>query len=197
MSRDDVDALRRQLGLSGKTVVGLFGRLSPWKGQHVALEALAELPDVHLLLVGDALFGETQYEQTLRRRCDDLSLTDRVHFTGFRHDVPQLMKSVDIVVHASTAPEPFGRVIVEGMLARRPVVATRAGGVEEIVRDGETGLLVTPGDPRALASAIRSLLDRHDTANCMVAAARADAERRFTVDAMVQGKTRCLEEIAH
>jgi glycosyltransferase involved in cell wall biosynthesis len=113
----DVTAARQELGLDGAPVVGVFGRLGSWKGQGVALDALARLPDVCLLLVGDALFGEQHYAEDLRAQAARLGLASRVHFLGFRADVPRLMRLAQVVLHTSTAPEPFGRVNVEGMLA--------------------------------------------------------------------------------
>jgi glycosyltransferase involved in cell wall biosynthesis len=106
------------------------------------------------------------------------------------------MRMVEVVLHASTSPEPFGRVIVEGMLACRPVIATRAGGVSEILADGETGLMVPPGDVTALVSAMRIVLDRPDFAARLASAGRKHAERQFTVEAMVQAMTRNMEEVA-
>lgn len=176
--------------------VGVFGRLAEWKGQDIALTALASVPDAHLPLAGDALFGERDDALALREQAAALGLVNRVHFLGFRTDVPRLMRSVDVVVHTAIAPEPFGRVIVEGMLARRPVIATRAGGVEEIVADGKTGVLVPPNDPVALASALSGLLADPDRARRMAEAGRADAEARFTVEAMVEAMTRYLEEVS-
>lgn len=193
----DVAALKGELRLNGHPLVGLFGRLAEWKGQHVALRAIAQLPEVHLLLVGDALFGEHAYAERLRHQAAELGIAGRVHFLGFRPDIPALMRLVTVVVHTSTSPEPFGRVIVEGMLARRPVIATRAGGVGEILADGHTGLLVPPGDPRALARAIAGLLGDRERAERLAAAGRAHAEQRFTVQAMVQAMSGIMEEVAH
>ena len=194
---EDITTAHRELGLNGDPVIGVFGRIAEWKGQHVALEALRRLPRVHLLLVGDPLFGEHDYAASLRETTARLGLTERVHFLGFRSDVPRLMRLVRIVAHTSTAAEPFGRVIVEGMLARRPVIATRAGGVEEIVDHDRTGLLVEPGNPAALADAIHGVLTNPLRADRMAAAGRAHAERRFTVDAMVSAMTDQMEEVAH
>ena len=196
VTEGDIAAARDELGLDGAPVLGVFGRLAEWKGQHVALAALAELPGVHLLLVGDALFGEQAYAASLRRQVELLGLGDRVHFLGFRADIPRLMRLVRVVLHTSTAPEPFGRVIVEGMLARRPVVATRAGGVGEIVTDGRTGVLVPSGDPDSLAAAVERLLADPAWADGIAAAGRADAESRFTVEAMVESMTQSMEEVA-
>lgn len=193
----DVATVRRELGLNGHPVVGVFGRLSEWKGQRVALEAAAQLPDVHLLLVGEALFGEEEYSAELRSKAHALGIAERVHFLGFRTDVPRLMRLVHVVLHTSIAPEPFGRVIVEGMLARRPVIATRAGGVEEIIEDGVTGVLVTPGCPDELASAVDGLLSDAARADRIALAGRRHAETYFSVAAMVSGMTRYMEEVRH
>ncbi len=192
----ELAALGQELGISGAPSIGLFGRLAEWKGQHVAIEAIAAIPDVHLLLVGDALFGEQAYAARLRQQVQALGLANRVHFLGFRPDIPQLMQFSSIVLHTSIAPEPFGRVIVEGMLASRPVVATRAGGVEEILHDGITGVMVEPGNVKALEQALRGLLDDPQRAARIAQSGRADAEARFTVEAMVSGMTHFMEEVA-
>jgi glycosyltransferase involved in cell wall biosynthesis len=192
----EIEAARRELGLSGMPVAGVFGRLAPWKGQHVAIEALTRVPGVGLLLVGNALFGEEAYAASLRQRAAELGVADRVRFAGFRSDIPVLMRLCDVVLHTSTAPEPFGRVIVEGMLAGRPVVATRGGGVDEIVDDGVTGVLVTPGDPDRLAGAVGDLLRDPARAARLAEAGRSMAMRSFTVAAMVSGVTAALEEVA-
>lgn len=192
----EVDALRRELGLDGVPVVGVFSRIAPWKGQHVMLEALTRLPGVHALLVGDAVFGEHAYTEVLRDQSKTLRIEDRVHFAGFRRDIPQLMRLSEVVVHTSVDPEPFGRVIVEGMLAGRPVVATRAGGVLEIVEDGTSGVLVPPRDATALASALSDLLADPARADALAEAGREAAVKFFSLRAMLEGITRQLQEVA-
>ena len=131
-------------------MVGLFSRLSYWKGQHILLKAIKELPEVHALLVGDVLFGEEEYASELKTLAADPKLQNRVHWLGF--------KACDVVVHTSTEPEPFGRVIVEGQLARRPIIASAAGGALELVEDGVSGCLFTPGDPISLQQKINLLI---------------------------------------
>ncbi len=106
-------------------------------------------------------------------------LANRAHFLGFRDDVPALMKGVDIVAHTSIAPEPFGRVVVEGMLAGKPVIAARDGGVTEIIDDGRDGLLVPSGDANALAAAIRQLADRTFAWNSQRAGHASGREQGF------------------
>jgi glycosyltransferase involved in cell wall biosynthesis len=110
----------------------------------------------------------------------------RIHWLGFREDIPELMAASDIVLHTSVAPEPFGRVIVEAMLARRPVVATLGGGAEEIIQTPETGVLVPPGDAIALADAVLGLLDRPDRRLAMGLAGRARAETMFGLATMLE-----------
>lgn len=192
---EEVAKLKRSLGIEeGIRLVGAFSRLAPWKGQHVLLDALTRLPNAHALFVGEALFGEERYAQDLCSRARSLGIADRVRFLGFRDDVPRLMKLVDVVVHASTAPEPFGRMIVEGMLARRPVVVSRAGGALEIVEDGTNGLLVRPGDPRALAAALSGLLADPARARVLAETGHASAVRRFSLETMMEGIERQVRE---
>ena len=188
--------LRRRFGLTGAPVVGLFGRLTPWKGQHVLLAALRDLPDdVQVLLVGSAMFDQEAYEAELRQLVEKEGLTQRVRFAGFQDDVAALMAGVDVVVHSSTHAEPFGRVVVEGMLSGRPVVATSGGGVNEIVTDGSTGLLVPPNEPRVLAGAISRLLADTAFAGRLGAAGRASASQRFGIDQTCRDMAAVLNEV--
>ncbi len=182
----ETEAARAGLGVGDAPLLGLFGRLAEWKGQHVAIDAAAALPGVHLLLVGGAMFGEDAYAQSLRDRARELGVSDRVHFAGYRDDVPILMRTSDIILHTSVAAEPFGRVILEGMLAGRPVIATGAGGAREIVDDDVTGILVPPGDPSALVEAVRQLLMAPDRRRAMGSAARTRAMTHFTPEAMLR-----------
>jgi glycosyltransferase involved in cell wall biosynthesis len=192
----EVDNLRRELGLAGVPVVSVFSRLAPWKGQHVLLEALARLPGVHAMLVGAPLFGEDNYAKDLRQRAEALDVADRVRFLGFRRDVPSLMHLSDIVVHTSVAPEPFGRVIVEGMLARRPVVASRAGGAAEIVHDGVSGVLVAPGDADALAAALTHLLANPAKAQALAETGYKMALARFSLRSMLENVEQQMQQAA-
>ena len=108
-------------------------------------------------------------------------------FLGQRDDVPALLRAADIVVHSSVYPEPFGRVVVEGMLAGKPVIAANAGGVPEIIINDGTGVLVTPDDSAALAAAIARVIDDPGRAAAIGAAGSAHARRSFTREAMIEG----------
>jgi glycosyltransferase involved in cell wall biosynthesis len=143
-------------------VVGHVGRLAPWKGQDVFLRAFAEAfgnGSEVAVVVGAPLFGEDDYAAGLERLCADLGIADRVRLLGFRDDIPELLSSFDMLVHTSVLPEPLGQVVIEGMSAGLAVVAAAAGGPAEIVTDGVDGLLVPPGDVRALAQALRRLAE--------------------------------------
>ena len=165
--------------------IALVGRIAAWKGQHIFLHAAAlvrdEFPQARFQIIGAPLFGEHEYAQSLRRMVCALGLTDRVAFLGFREDVPALLAGADVVVHASTLGEPFGQVVIEGMAAGKPVVATDGGALPEIVIPGETGLLVPMGDAPALAAALRALLEDPVRAAAMGTAGRRRVRERFTI----------------
>jgi len=177
--------LRRSLDLPTRPLVGVFSRLARWKGQHVLLEALASLPDVGCIIVGDALFGEQAYAAELKQMVLARGLADRVHFLGHRNDVPKLMMAVDAMVHPSIDPEPFGRTLVEAMLARVPVIATNAGAAPDILEEGSAGTLVPPNEPAALARAIATVLAKPATLQSQLAYALARAQTEYSVTRML------------
>ncbi len=182
---------------SGRKVIAVFGRLAPWKGQDVAIRATAQLPDVKLWIVGDALFGEDAYAEELHELVRELGVEERVHFLGFRDDVLELMQQADVVVHTSTAPEPFGRVVVEAMLSARPVVASRGGGAMEIIEEGVTGLLSTMGDADDLARCLQTLIDDPVLAGQLAIEGARVARERYSIDKCVAETNAVIEEVAN
>lgn len=166
-------------------VVALIGRIAEWKGQHVFLRAAAavrlQFPNACFWIIGAPLFGEYEYEQSLHALAEQLGLTDAVTFLGFRDDVARLMPQIDLVVHASILGEPFGQVVIEGMAAGKPLVATDGGALPEIVVPGETGFLVPMGSAEAMAEAIERLLADPLQARAMGQAGRQRVERLFTI----------------
>lgn len=162
----DASRIRREFGWTDRDfVVGVIGRLVGWKGQDVFLRALAEVkrevPNVKGLLVGkpDTAHGGPDGELSsfylhLLALTESLGLSDNVHFAGFRSDIPEILAALDVLVHSSTEPEPFATAVIEGMMAGCPVIATKAGGMPEMIEDGVTGRLVPPGDPESMAQAI-------------------------------------------
>jgi glycosyltransferase involved in cell wall biosynthesis len=160
-----VEAARpRDVGAArdGALAVGIVGRLAPWKGQDVFLRAFAKAfphGQERAIVVGAALFGaeEAAYADGLVKLAAELGIADRVSFNGHSDDVSGELRELDVLVHASTTPEPFGQVVVEGMLAGVPVVASRGGGPAEIITDGIDGVLYPPGDVEALAGILTRL----------------------------------------
>lgn len=197
ISASEVKELQQKLGLEGKFVVGHFSRLAPWKGQHILIAALSQCPpEVTVILVGDALFGEQDYVQQLHEQVAQLKLENRVKFLGFRADVPQLMAACNLVAHTSTAPEPFGRVIVEAMLCGTPVVAAQAGGAMELVEHGVNGFLVTPGEIAELAQVINTCVAETAMIATMANHGRAIACQRFDIVAINQQIAQLLNQLS-
>jgi glycosyltransferase involved in cell wall biosynthesis len=143
-------------------VILLPGRLQPWKGQHVLIEALPAIlnscPDAHVVLLGGTLFGmDPGYPDMLRRRIAALSLEQRVHLVG-HHPVRGWIERAAVVVHASIEPDPFPNVCIEALAARRPLVTNTESGTSEILTHDVDGMIAQPDDPETLAAAVITLL---------------------------------------
>lgn len=197
--RRERSEVRVELGVPiDAPLVGILGNIQAWKGQAVLVEAMGQLaeafPRLHCLIVGGAHRAGQSYARDLHRRVGELGLAERVHFTGFRDDVPDVLQALDIVVHASVRPEPFGRVILEGMALGKPVVAADAGGVPEIIEDGKSGWLVPPGDVDALAARLRRILSEPAEAASVACCGEARAHRRFALARQVSEMCEIYDE---
>ena len=191
---------RRSFNLSPNDLaVGIVGRLDAWKGQDVFLRAMAQVKDVvpraKGIVVGEVAAENPGYLDTLLALRDELALADRVNFSGFRMDVSVVMSALDILILASTSPEPFGRVLIEAMAAGKPVIATDAGAAREIIEDGVQGLLVPPGDAGAMARAIIHLLTHRDEAALMGQRGQGRAQDRFGTQQYVAGVQSVYREL--
>jgi len=194
----DDAAFRQRFGIPPDVpLVGTVGRLRPWKGQDRFLRAMRRVADefsrVWFLVVGGDPFGVADdYPRQLRELAVSLGLTDRTVFTGHLDDVRPALAAMEVFVHPGE-PEPFGLVNIEAMAMGRPVVGFAHGALPEIVADGETGVLVPPGDEGALAEAIVHILRNPSRSTMMGRAARERVTQCFTVQAMVTGVTQVLE----
>jgi len=187
-------AVRGELGLGAAPVVGLVANVRGSKGHNVFLEAartvLASAPGARFLIVGDGV-GFDEVSQRVR----DMGLDASVHLTGFRRDIPQIMAALDVLVLPSVRSEAIPQVIPQALAVGTPVVASTVGGSPELIRDGENGRLVPPGDARALAEAILALLREPERARAMARAGQAMVRARYTIDATMARTTAVYREL--
>jgi glycosyltransferase involved in cell wall biosynthesis len=181
----------------GVDVVLLPARLSRWKGQDVLIAAMGRLrrPDLRFVLLGGEA-GREGYAETLRALAAKVGVGAQLVFAGHCDDMPAALLRATIVVSPSTEPEAFGRAVIEAQAMARLVIATNHGGAAETVRDGETGLLVPPGDPAALAEALARALDMPDSSRRAIGArARREVRERYTVAEMQRATLEVYEQI--
>jgi glycosyltransferase involved in cell wall biosynthesis len=184
----DLDVLAGMSAAPFGTIrVGLVATMARWKGHEVFLRAIAQLPAgvrsrVRAYVIGGAIYptrGSQLSADELRASAGRLGISDCVGFTGFVDDVGAAIRALDIVVHASTEPEPFGLAIIEAMACGKPVIVSAAGGAEEIVQLCGGALLHPPGDSAALAECIERLICDPSERASLGAAGRASAEKLF------------------
>jgi glycosyltransferase involved in cell wall biosynthesis len=188
--RSERDASRAAFGLDTDAfVVAVLGRISAWKGQDLLARALAEPALASIgaigLVAGTPWPGADGPVTELERLRERLGLGERLRMLGFQSDLAGLLGAADAVAVPSTKPDPFPNAALEAAAAGVPVVAAAHGGLPEMLRDGQTGLLVEPGDPAALAAALRSLADDPARAHDLGAAAAADVAARFSAKRML------------
>jgi glycosyltransferase involved in cell wall biosynthesis len=164
VSEGDVERVRREWSfMPGEQVVGMVGRIGMWKGEEQFVE-MAHLVsqqrgNVKFVIVGGTFDNQERHMDGLRAAIASKRLSERVVLAGLRDDIPAVLNSFDVLAHLPVRPEPFGLVAIEAMSAGKPVVAAAMGGLSEIVRDGETGFLVGPGQVENAAERVLALLD--------------------------------------
>lgn len=188
-------AVRRELGLGAdEPVVGLVANVRGSKGHNVFLEAareiVATMPAARFLIVGEGVG-----EDDVRRRVEALGLSQHAVMTGFRRDIPEVMAALDVLTLPSIRSEAISQVVPQALAVGTPVVASTVGGSPEIIRDGETGRLVPPGDAHALARAILKMLADPAAARAMARAGGDMVRARLTVDASMRATTREYETL--
>lgn len=197
----DLDALT---GLprpqDGTVRVGLVATFARWKGHETFLRALRGVTaPVRAYIVGGPVYDTAGSQHTvdeLRSLATALGVADRVAFTGFVERPAAVMRALDVVVHASTDPEPFGLVIAEGLACGKPVVVSAAGGAAELVEDGRDAVTFEPGDAPALARALDRLASDAPLRARLGTAARATAARRFDPDVFTRAFLEVYDRVA-
>jgi glycosyltransferase involved in cell wall biosynthesis len=180
-------------------VVTVIGRIQEWKGQEHLLKAapaiLNEVPNTCFLIAGSPTFEkDMSYLNHLKEIVDKSKIENHVRFLGFRKDIPEILAASDVLVHTSIQPEPFGLVILEGMAAGKPVIATDAGGPAEIIRNGQDGFLVPPADSQALADNVIRLLKDSQLAADIGRNARIRS-MDFSIEACMRDVESLLEQL--
>jgi glycosyltransferase involved in cell wall biosynthesis len=194
------EAVRKELGIPADAkVVGAVATMRPEKGIDVLIQAAVPLsqrfPGIRVLLVGGPDFVQPQVRAELEAFRDSLNLQDVVTFVGLRLDIPDIVSAFDVAVLSSDR-EASPLSIMEYMEAGKPTVATRVGGIPELVQDGETGLLVPPRNPEALAQAVATLLDDPQRGTAMGERARELRRTEFDLAVTVERFERLYEELA-
>jgi glycosyltransferase involved in cell wall biosynthesis len=150
-------------------VIALVGRINSWKGQHLLLKAydilLKTNTNIKLIYIGSAPPNQDFFEIDLKNKIKEFNLEEKVVLLPFQKEISKFWNSIDIAVVPSTEPEPFGMVLIEAMLAKKPVVASNHGGPTEIIVDNETGFLFEPNNEKLLAASIQKLIDNSEIRN--------------------------------
>jgi len=189
---------------SGTLRVGLVATFASWKGHSIFLAAAERIqsaktaPPVRFYIVGGPVYSTTASQRTLKElqaEAVELGLGSGVAFVPFQEDIALVYRALDVVVHASTSPEPFGRTIAEAMACARPVIATSHCGAAAVIENGSNGLVVPPGSAEELADAILELLESEPLRRDMGRRGRATAEQVFTRERLGHEVLDCYSRI--
>lgn len=183
----EIDMLRAEFGATDQVILlATIGQLSRWKGHDIVLRALPSIrekfPNTRLLIVGEGLHSGEDYRSYLIELASQLQVSQHIVFTGFRRDVPLILSAIDLLIHYPVEPDPLPRILLEASAQETLIVASDIGGIGEVVLDGITGRLVSPGQPATLVEAILSLLNNPDLAAQMRTAAGKRACQVFSIE---------------
>ncbi|MBD3379247.1 MAG: glycosyltransferase [Candidatus Omnitrophica bacterium] len=190
-------SMSRALGIDPEMKIFLLaGRLQEWKGQDVAIRAFRSMKNrdgAILLIAGDISFRK---DEKFKKKLLELARgCENIKFLGERYDIPELMKASDIILHTTRTPEPFGMVVAEGMMAGKPVIATKQGGPMEMIDDGLDGFLVEPYKPEKLASLMDVLSEDAERRLEVGAKAYIKAREKFSAQSSVDNLEKILDEV--
>ncbi len=195
----DKDVLREKYNIQKEdNVIGVIGNIKEWKGQEIVIQATAilkkKLSNIKCLLVGGFVHDDP-YKKRIEKIIQELDVSDNIILAGFQECPANFMNVMDVVVHSSIAPEPFGMVNLEAMFLKKPIISTNIGGPTEIFTDGENGRLISPGDPNLLAVSLISLLQNAEFRHELGANAYKTVVTRFRIEDTVAQIQKIYEEI--
>ncbi len=182
----------------GEYRIGVIGRITPIKGHSFFIQAVARaiklFPKIKVLIVGEPPFESPEYKKKLESLVERLNIRDFVEFVGPKEEIAEFLSTLDLVVVPSVGQEAFGRVIIEAGAIGVPVIATKVGGVVDIIEDGKNGILVLPGDIQRLTGAILEVLKDRELAVSLVTEARKKVEKLYSLDEMAEKTLKVYEE---
>lgn len=200
LSQPTRQLIRNSLGIDhNEILVGMIGNIDYWKGQLVFVKSIKQILDIHgsvkAIIVGKTARAAGKYEEEIRKYIQENGIYDKVSLLGFRKDVPELLTAMDIFVHASVEPEPFGRVILEAMAMAKPIVATNGGGTPEQLVHGKSGLLVPMNNSKLMAQAVQQYIEDMQKAKEFGNNALKSLKQNFSIANMVHGIEKVYEEV--
>ncbi len=179
-------------------IIGVVSRLTPLKGHADLFKAVAlvfrKIPTIKLLVIGEAPHSKPKYREELEALTRQLGISSIVEFMGQRSDIPEILSKLDVLVLPTRTPEAFGRVIIEAQAVGVPVVATKVGGITDIIRDGENGLLAFPEDPHSIEEAIMKIFKDRSLYRYMVLRARREVEEKYSLLPMAEKTIKVYED---
>lgn len=183
-------------------VIANIGRLTPLKGQDIFINAAIRLcldgdSKIRFLIVGQALYDLSDFEEQLKLQVERASLTKLIRFTGFVRNIPRLLQEVDIIAHTSVLPDSFPTTILEGMAAGKAIIASDCGGAREMIKNGVNGILVPPKDEKALFEAMLKLKENPALIAALGRAARCTLESQFHIHTILSRLENCLIHVSN
>ncbi|PIE46608.1 MAG: hypothetical protein CSA42_07630 [Gammaproteobacteria bacterium] len=183
------ELIRKELNINeNQPVIGIVGNLQRWKGQLIVIEAVKILkskhPKIKCLLIGDSSttkHDDVFYFKEIKEKIKHWKLENSVVLTGHRSDIPDILNALDIFIHASLTPEPYGLVVLEAMAIGKAVIASNQGGPVEMIENGKSGILIEPGSPQVLAKQIDFLLADSQKMKLLGTEALNRVKSKFTV----------------
>ncbi|MCM0621835.1 glycosyltransferase family 4 protein [Nocardioides sp. BSK12Z-4] len=185
---------------SGATIFVVLGRISPWKGQELAIRAFHEVrlrnPETRLRIIGAPIFGEEGYLAELVALASELDLLEHISFEGHSSSPHETLQGCHVLVHSSTVPEPFGSVVVEGMASGLVVIASGEGGPVEVIGSGENGFLYEPRSVSSLATAMQTVLNMDDASRRKMAQLGMQRASKFDIATLAHEQFVWLEGVS-
>jgi len=182
------------------SIVSIIGRITDDKGQDIFIEAannvLKDITNVIFFIVGDSYtFIDNKFNTYLRELCIKHNIERNIKFIGFWFNMPQVYYESDIIVHCSKRKEPFGRVLIESLAMKTPIIASNMGGPLDIIENNKSGLLISPNNPELLANAILKLLNNKELSNRLIKKGERIVRQKFNIDTHINNIEKIYDEI--